>query len=96
MLTAKAPAAAAQAVFWLELEAATPANLAGALILRDASDAIADVRYHRQDPRWGVLVRLRVAVQRLTIGRIEAIRIARPLHPPQPALVSRPLCRQRE
>lgn len=79
MLTAKAPAATAQAVFRLELEAATPVDLAGALILRDAMPEFARIRYHRQNARWGVLVRLRVAVQRLTIGRIDAIRIARAL-----------------
>lgn len=72
---------AEQAVLLLEIGGPL-LDVAGALILREAVPELGRVRYHRQDPRWGHLVRLRVAVRLLTLDPIGAIRIARSLQLP--------------
>lgn len=56
-------------------------DVAEALHQRGVLDRLAVTAFARSDARWPALVRLRIAVQRMTIGRIEAIRIARSLHP---------------
>lgn len=57
------------------------ADVAEALHQRGALDRLAVTAFARSDARWPALVRLQIAARQMTIGRIEAIRIARALHP---------------